>query len=507
LGGGTNIPHFEQQGSSMNTTGQIDSVRNVFEKLRTHAGLTVERLTKTGVTVDPLLSLDVINRGHGKTVSPATIVDVVVSLAEQLPPTDLLIVDMTLALGIVRKRVGDVPEVESLYADRVGDRRAALLAGWARLHELLGVADAPAAPGETSLRTSRESESLKLLATLCVEGPAGVLVQNEPEAKVAVDPGETIGSVAIVGGAVLDLIFVVDDFPAPGTSTQGRFERHAGGKGLNLAVAAQRMGMAANLVTAIGDDPDADAIHAYLDEEGLNREFVLKKAGEPTPVTGVIVTNAGEASYVGSRSENQVSLSSAEMKRFRSALDRADAVLVTFESATDIVGWALNRPVARDKRPLVILQPSPPLLRPRELHDQLKNVDYLVGREWEIRRLLSDAGAGLDIDAVARYLRRQLGVGAVCVVEQFRCRIWSEWLTDEISSPGGDFDDSPGSREAFSAALMRRLLLQAARTPARDDLEWAVAAMSCTVALGRIAKSMPRPEDVDRILTLDESSG
>jgi len=492
----------------MTAVGQVDSVRNVFVKLRTRSGLTVERLAKTDVNVEPLTNLEVVSRAQGHDESHLAIVEVVTSLAGKLLPTDLLIVDAALALGIVKDRVGDSLELRSLYADDVGDRRAALVAGWGRLHAMLGITDVPLVPSITSLRTVRELESLERLAKICVEASSAEdSGRIAPGDEGAIGPEDTIGSVAIVGGAVMDLIFVVDDFPAPGTSTQGAFERHAGGKGLNLAVAARRMGMMANLITAIGDDADAATIHAYLEARGLSTEFVRKKRGAETPVTGVIVTKAGEASYLGWRNETQVALSNAEMDslRFRHALDQADAVLVTFEPAIDIVRWALDTATTHAVRPLVILQPSPPLESPQQLYGQLRNVDYLVGREWELRRLLPDAGAGQDSDLVARRLLN-LGVGAVCVVEQFGCKLWAKWLTASIVGQGAELEDSPGSREAFSAALVRRLLLNAGRTPSRNDLKWSVTAMSCNLELGRIASSMPSPEDVDRRFEPDESS-
>src|SRR3954471_17078277 len=101
----------------------VEGVRSVFLKLRTRSGLTVERLDATEVDVRLLAELPAVRRRVRETGVPEgeAIVQVVTAVAAALDPTDLLIADSVLALGVLRARVGERPEVERLYADDLGE--------------------------------------------------------------------------------------------------------------------------------------------------------------------------------------------------------------------------------------------------------------------------------------------------------------------------------------------------------------------------------------------------
>ncbi|MEV0069493.1 MULTISPECIES: hypothetical protein [unclassified Amycolatopsis] len=62
----------------------------------------------------------------------------------------------------------------------------------------------------------------------------------------------------------------------------------------------------------------------------------------------------------------------------------------------------------------------------------LDKVDYLVGREGELRALARDLDDDADFEEVARKLLA-MPVGAVCAVEAFGCRIRSKNLLERVS--------------------------------------------------------------------------
>ncbi len=63
----------------------------------------------------------------------------------------------------------------------------------------------------------------------------------------------------VVGSINLDLVLQVERLPRPGETVSGTgFNRFAGGKGANQAVAAARLGADVTLVGAVGDDAFAD---------------------------------------------------------------------------------------------------------------------------------------------------------------------------------------------------------------------------------------------------------
>jgi ribokinase len=476
----------------------VEGVRSVFLKLRTRSGLTVERLDATEVDVRLLAELPAVRRHIRETgVSEGeAIVHVVTGVVAALEPADLLIADAALALGVLRARVGERPEVERLYADDLGERRRALAEGWEILHELLGVTPGHPSPTVRSLRGTIETRTLGVLAERCVDDAEPADVESL---------GETVGFVVVVGSAVTDHVVVSEEWPGVGEAVQAEsFDVHPGGKGLNLAVAGRRLGLDARLVTAIGGDSQAKDLLQFMRKEGLGTELVKETPGVANPRALVLVGQTGETRYLGWTNETEVSLSREDLRapRVREAMAAADAVLVTLEPPMETVKWALSAATAQREKPLVLLQASPPRETPQQLYRLLRGVDYLVGREGELRRLLSDPDGPPNVDELARSLL-SLGVGAVCVIESFGCKIRSSVISQDIEGPPVPLDDAPGVREAFSAALIHKLIQEGAGRSREEALRWAIAAMATNPSLDEIAESMPGRDEVERTLETD----
>ncbi|MFI5591845.1 PfkB family carbohydrate kinase [Amycolatopsis sp. NPDC051758] len=477
----------------------VEGVRSVFLKLRTRSGLTVERLDATEVDVRLLAELPVVRRRVRETGEPEgeAIVHVVTAAVAALDPTDLLIADAALALGVLRERVGSAAEFGGLYADDLGERRRALAEGWVALHGLLGATSDYPAPTVRSLRGSIETRTLGVLADRCVH-------DVEP---VEVPAGETVGTVVVVGGATTDHVVVADGWPDVGNAVQAQsFDVNPGGKGLNLAVASRRLGLEALLVAAVGGDAQARDLVEYLRGEGLSTQLVKETPGAANPQALVLVDPTGQARYLGWMNELEVSLSREDLQApgVRAAMASADAVLVTLEPPMETIKWALSVAAKQPKKPLVLLQASPSREAPQQLYRLLRGVDYVVGREGELRALLSDPDSPRNVDELARSLLA-LGVGAVCVVESFGCRIRSSAISQDIEGPPVPLDDAPGVREAFSAALIQKLIQEGTGRSREQALNWAIAAMAANPTLDEIAGSMPVLDEVERTLETDES--
>ncbi len=487
----------------MATDAEVIGVRGVFLKLRTHAGLTARRLRDTEVDTRVLADLPAVQRAIRESGAPVeqAIVEAVAAVVAELDPTDRLIADVVLALGMLTDLLDDQPALANrLYRADLGVRRVALSEGWATLHELMGVEHPPQAPTVRSLRGSVEEKTLGVLAERCVRA-AGMARRESTE-----EPGNTV---LVVGGAVMDHITVVESLPVAGTSVQATsFHMNPGGKGLNLAVAGRRMGFDVRFAAAVGDDSAATRLVEYMSEQGLGTDLIVEAPGEATPVAQVIVLPNGDAATIGWKNELRVALSTRDMRSqaMSRALAEADAVLVTLEAPVDVVKWTLDTARGLPRKPLVLLQASPPLDRPQQIYRQLTGVDYVVGSEWALSKLLPPFSDDKSIDEIARQLRT-MGVATVCVVENFRCRIRSRELEADFDAPSVPLTDSPGAREAFSAALVHHLLRIGRGGLTRESLEWASAAMATNLSIDIITDAMPKPGDVGRIMESDQSVG
>src|SRR5437762_9126496 len=60
------------------------------------------------------------------------------------------------------------------------------------------------------------------------------------------------------------------------------FAAYVGGSPTNIAVGAQRLGLRTAVLTAVGDDPVADFILKFLNDEGVETKFIPRKPGTRT---------------------------------------------------------------------------------------------------------------------------------------------------------------------------------------------------------------------------------
>jgi hypothetical protein len=144
-------------------------VASALKSLRTRSGLREERLHGTELDLDTLARLDSVQALIQTGDSPEqAIVQAVKTAAGNLEPTLSIVADVSLGLELSKDAVPD-PE---LYAGDLGQRRAALLRNWERLHELRSVPPGRA-PSARALRLEVETTALNALA-MRLTGLAGL---------------------------------------------------------------------------------------------------------------------------------------------------------------------------------------------------------------------------------------------------------------------------------------------------------------------------------------------
>jgi ribokinase len=495
----------------------VESLRAALKSLRTRSGLTVERLRATELTLAPF-DLDVVQQlEQTQQLSPEeAIVAVVRGAAAQLDVADMLIVDAALALGLVAESFPDAPDIHDLYAPDLSDRRTALVASWSALHELVGAGRATPPPTVRTLRTELESRAFERLAErILTASPLDAASERQPTLAPSGESARRAADrvrprVLVVGAAVVDQIVAVDHVPEPGTSIQATsYQSLPGGKGLNQAVAAARLGMDVQLLATLGDDDAGRRIRAFLEDEGVDTDLVQLVPGATTPVVTVIVTPDGMASTIGWMNQEQIGVTVRDVRSrpVTAALQESDSVLLTFEVSHDTIEAALETTArATTNRPTTLLTPSPPYEGPRFGHESLRYVDYLIGTEWELGRLLPSAPTNTRRDQLLRQLL-VLGAGTVCVAEAFGCVVRSSTLDLDVPrSSTASFREAPGARDAFAAALALRLHESSGHV-GEADVKWATAAMAASQTFGGVASSMPSVDEVDRNLKLASLPG
>lgn len=482
------------------------AARNILTRLGKRSGLSSDRLRTTEIDVAPLLDLPAVRRHAHRagTAREEAVLPVIRDLARQLNPSSLLIVDAVLALGLLREIPDTGIDFDRLYAPDLGDRRTYLAEQWQLLHTALHADQVPSAPSVRSLRGTQErlafTELAALVANESIYDTGPVHPGHALPAPEKVAPSQVPGVVTVFGDAVIDHIYRIDRIPEVGTSTPGNFAEHPGGKGLNRAVAAARLGLRVQLITAIGDDKAGMQILDYLRSENVDTELVKVVAGAPTPVTAVLMTSTGAASHIGCR-DYRIRLSAQDLRSpaIRAAIEQSDAVLLTFEHPRPVIEQVLATVRRMARRPLLVVHPSPAVDLPQYLYRHLDVVDYLAGTSADLAAMVPEANSTSVADTAQRL--RTLGVRSVCAVEDFRCTVWSDRVNAEIPPFPAALEDSPGAQAAFAAALVYRLV--STRRPADgQDYAWATAATAATQSFGDVPDAMPFVSEIDRIYHL-----
>lgn len=308
--------------------------------------------------------------------------------------------------------------------------------------------------------------------------------------------------VVVLGGAVIDLTFTVRNLPEWTQAVQASsFRMYAGGKGLNQAVAASRLGVEVCLISAVGKDEFGERIIETLDMHGISRDFVRIVDGRHTDVTNVFVNDQGDAAFVGWKNMTASNVDHSLVKSAEKQIAEADALLMTLEISLDAAEEAIG--IAKEKGVCVFLNPAPPPDERLPIN-LLQKVDVLTPNSWEAIKLLGLQEG--EPKALARLLH-QMGVRVVCVTtaENGCVAATNGNVTEHPPFVVGKPVDSTGASDAFCASLAVALV--------RDKMELKNAIFRANVA-GAIATgkrgsspSMPTSEEIEYFLRHWKATG
>ena len=120
--------------------------------------------------------------------------------------------------------------------------------------------------------------------------------QSSPNARSRPD-------IVVIGGVNTDCLMKLDQFPQPGKAALAEnFQCLPGGKGLNQAIAAARLGAKVALVAMLGDDHHAEEIRERLEAEGVDTRYVFRTSNAHTGATTILVDREGKSlrsAYLG----------------------------------------------------------------------------------------------------------------------------------------------------------------------------------------------------------------
>jgi ribokinase len=192
--------------------------------------------------------------------------------------------------------------------------------------------------------------------------------------EVSTAPKDFAFDVVVVGSANLDLVATLDHLPKPGeTIVALGYAEHAGGKGVNQAVACARMGARTAFVGCVGNDDAGVFLRGVLENEGIDTTM-LRVVDMPTGRAFINVDGRGEnVIVVVSGANTQVGVAQKPL-----VLPASHVLLMQLEIPLETVAAALN--AARKNGSVTVLNPAPYKSLTGEI---LSLVDVIVPNETE----------------------------------------------------------------------------------------------------------------------------
>lgn len=295
--------------------------------------------------------------------------------------------------------------------------------------------------------------------------------------------------VVVVGSLNLDLVTTADRRPNAGETLVGRsFATFVGGKGLNQAIAAARLGAHTSMVGRVGQDAFGQRLRRALAADAIDDAFVQDDADASTGTATIIVDAQGDNSIIVVAGANG-RLSLADVEQAADAIRAADVLVMQLEVPLPTVQRAAE--IARAAGVRVLLNPAPAQPLPDDL---LRLVDVLVPNESETALLTGQAVSDNASAARAAQALLQRGVGAVVLTLGPRGALLATAAqTERIPGYRVQVVDTTAAGDAFCGALAVQLA-SGQPLPAAARFANAAGALATTV-LGA-EPAMPRAEAV-----------
>lgn len=300
------------------------------------------------------------------------------------------------------------------------------------------------------------------------------------------------GRVVVVGSLNLDVVVGVERLPEAGETIIGTsIARHAGGKGLNQAVAVARLGAPVSLIGALGQDPAAEFLAGVVVEEGIDDAGIARVEG-PSGTALIEVDYVGQNRIVVVPGANGL-VTADHVTTSLHALDDVAVVLVQGEIPDDAVEAALR--AGRERGALTMLNPAPV----RSAHVALLGlVDVVVPNEHEAQEITGlPTTTTVDATEAARWLADR-GPRYAVVTRGGRGSVWASATT--CGSSGAiavSAIDTVAAGDAFCGGLAAAF---AEGRNIGEAVRWASACGALATTVRGAVPSLPTREAVELLL-------
>lgn len=286
----------------------------------------------------------------------------------------------------------------------------------------------------------------------------------------------------VMGTVNVDTLLLVDKQPEPGeTINIRRRVIMPGGKGLNQALGASRLGASAALISSLGSDYDGRQMFQFLKSNSVETDGVRLHENISTGHAYIFIQSNAESNISVFDGANEA-LTAHDVDQYENLFVNADCCLLQTELDQTLVLHAAK--MARRHGVRVILKPCAVTSLLPEL---IQNTDILVPNIKEANELLPDVRT---LEEKAKIFRRQ-GAGTVIITLGDKgCFLQSEELEEYFPAARISPVDTTGAADAFISALAFYL-------SADKSIEESIRYATCAAGLSTTRHGVP-PALVDR---------
>ena len=301
--------------------------------------------------------------------------------------------------------------------------------------------------------------------------------------------------IIVIGALVSDIIFEVPHWVQQNNAVHAsHVTLSPGGKGLNQAVAARRLGGDVSLVGCVGKDVFGGELLSILKAEDVNIEHVAQHETARTSLVGIIVKD-NIPGFIGAPDASK-KVTEEDILHALDELTSDDILLLGFEIPQPLVQFALQ--IGRDKGATTVVNPGPYFTTDSFVLTYLHLVDILLPNILEAQ-LLTEIQTD-DLDELASKLMA-FGVKQVVMTQgEAGSSFFDGQQKIEQASFKVDVVDTTGASDAYVGAFCVGLA-QAWSIEKTLEFASATAALACTVH-GTMS-SMPTRQAVDDLLLAD----
>lgn len=256
--------------------------------------------------------------------------------------------------------------------------------------------------------------------------------------------------ITVVGSINIDNYLKMDALPRTGITVSSSLSAsYVGGKALNQAVGAAKLGQRVSLIGRLGNDVDSDTVYRTLNIMNVDSIGVKRCSGYKTGQAYIFVQRDGD-SMISVLSGANAALRPQDIRESERVFENAAFCLVQTEIPMETVAEACR--IAKKHGAQTILKPVACCELPADL---LRDVDIIVPNKAEINAICPAAD---DLESQAALLLNA-GVGAVIVtLGADGCFVKTAGTAEYFPAVPSDVVDASGAADAFISALASYLL-------------------------------------------------